>query len=109
MPRIVSSAKRLRIYIGETDRWSRKSLYHAIVLKAKELGLASATVFRGIMGYGADGRVRTARIVDLPINLPILIEITDSEKNINKLMPFLDEMMNIGVVMIDNIEIIYYQ
>lgn len=108
MPKIASSAKRLRVYIGETDQWKGKSLYHAIVLKAKELDLAGATVFRGLMGYGANSRIHTAKIVDLSSDLPILIEIVDSEEYIAKLMPFLDEMVQEGMVTIDDIEIIKY-
>ncbi|EAX46387.1 protein of unknown function DUF190 [Thermosinus carboxydivorans Nor1] len=108
MPKITGQAKRLRIYIGETDRWNGKSLYHAIVLKAKELDLAGATVFRGLMGYGANSRIHTARIVDLSDDLPILIEIVDSEEYINKILPFLDEVVKEGLVTIDDIEIIKY-
>ncbi|SDF53896.1 DUF190 domain-containing protein [Sporolituus thermophilus] len=108
MPKITGQAKRLRIYIGETDRYNGKSLYHAIVLKAKELDLAGATVFRGIMGYGANSRIHTARIVDLSDDLPILIEIVDSEEYINKILPFLDEVVTEGLVTLDDVEIIKY-
>jgi uncharacterized protein len=108
MPKITGTAKRLRIYIGEADRWNGKSLYHAVVLKAKELDMAGATVFRGLMGYGANSRIHTARIVDLSSDLPILIEIVDSEEYIAKLLPYLDEMVNEGMVTIDDIEIIKY-
>jgi len=108
MPKIASLAKRVRIYIGETDHWNGKSLYHAIVIKAKELDLAGATVFRGLMGYGANSRIHTAKIVDLSSDLPILIEIIDSEEYIAKLLPFLDEMVQEGMVTIDDIEIIKY-
>ena len=108
MPKIASSAKRLRIYIGEADHWKGKSLYQAIVLKAKELDLAGASVFRGLMGYGANSRIHTAKIVDLSSDLPILIEIVDSEEYIAKLMPFLDETVQEGMVTIDDIEIIKY-
>lgn len=108
MPKIASKAKRLRIYIGESDRWKRRSLYQAIVEKAKELDLAGATVSRGLMGYGANSRIHTASIVDLSSDLPILVEIVDSEEYINKLMPFLDEMLQEGMVTIDDIEVIKY-
>ena len=93
MPKISSNAKRLRIYIGETDRYKGKSLFQAIVEKAKALDLAGATVFRGIMGYGANSRIHTAQIVALSSDLPILIEIIDSEEYIQKLLPYLDEMV----------------
>lgn len=108
MPKIASQAKRLRIYIGESDRWKHRSLYHALVEKAKELDLAGATVFRGLMGYGANSRIHTASIVDLSSDLPILVEIVDSEEYINKILPFLDEMMQEGLVTIEDIEVIKY-
>ncbi len=108
MPKIASSAKRLRIYIGESDHWKRTSLYHAIVAKAKELDLAGATVFRGIEGYGANSRIKTANILDLSADLPLLVEIVDSEEYIAKLLPYLDEMVEEGMVTIDDIEVIKY-
>jgi PII-like signaling protein len=108
VPKIASQAKRLRIYIGESDRWKRRSLYQAIVEKAKELDLAGATVFRGLMGYGANSRIHTASIVDLSSDLPILVEIIDSEAYIAKLLPFLDEMMEEGMITIDEVEVIKY-
>ena len=108
MPKIASSAKRLRIYIGESDRWNGKSLFEAIVLKAKELDLGGATVFRGVMGYGANSRIHTAKIVELSSDLPIMIEIIDSEEYIAKIMPFLDEMVKEGMVTLDDIEVVKY-
>jgi len=108
VPKIASQAKRLRIYIGESDRWKRRSLHQAIVEKAKELDLAGATVFRGLMGYGANSRIHTASIVDLSSDLPILVEIIDSEAYIAKLLPFLDEMMEEGMITIDEVEVIKY-
>ncbi|SEP00659.1 DUF190 domain-containing protein [Propionispora vibrioides] len=108
MPKIASQAKRLRIYIGESDHWKRRSLYQAIVEKAKELDMAGATVFRGIVGYGANSRIHTASIVDLSSDLPILVEIIDSEEYVAKLLPFLDDMLEEGMVTIDDIEVIKY-
>ncbi len=108
MPKIASSAKRLRIYIGESDRWNGKSLFEAIVLKAKELDLGGATVFRGVMGYGANSRIHTAKIVELSSDLPIMIEIIDSEEYIAKIMPFLDEVVKEGMVTLDDIEVVKY-
>lgn len=108
MPKIASQAKRLRIYIGESDRWKRQSLFNAIVTKAKELDLAGATVSRGLMGYGADKRIHTASIVDLSSDLPILVEIIDSEEYIAKLLPYLDEMLEKGLVTLDDVEVIKY-
>lgn len=108
VPKIASQAKRLRIYIGESDRWKRRSLYHVIVEKAKELDLAGATVFRGLMGYGANSRIHTASILDLSSDLPILVEIIDSEEYIARLLPFLDDVMGEGMVTIDDVEVIKY-
>ena len=98
----------MRIYIGESDHWKHKPLYYAIVMKAKELDMAGASVYRGLMGYGANSRVHTASIVDLSGDLPILVEIIDSEEYIQKLLPYLDEMMEEGMVTIDDIEVIKY-
>lgn len=108
MPKITSRAKRLRIYIGESDQYKRKSLYQAIVEKAKELDMAGATVFRGVMGYGANSRIHTANIVALSSDLPILVEIVDSEEYIAKILPFLDAVVQEGMVTIDDIEVIKY-
>jgi len=108
LPKIASQAKRLRIYIGESDHWEHHSLYKAIVMKAKELDMAGASVFRGLMGYGANSRIHTSSIVDLSSDLPILVEIIDSEEYINKLLPFLDEMLKEGMVTIDDIVVVKY-
>lgn len=108
MPKITSKAKRLRVYIGEMDRWQGRPLYQAVVEKAKELDIAGATVYRGLMGYGAHSRIHTAQIIDLSSDLPMLIEIVDSEEYIAKLLPFLDEMMEEGLVTIDDVEVIKY-
>ena len=108
MPKITSKAKRLRVYIGEMDRWQKRPLYQAIVEKAKELDMAGATVYRGLMGYGAHSRIHTAQILDLSSDLPMLVEIIDSEEYIGKLLPALDEMMEEGLVTIDDVEVIKY-
>jgi len=108
MPKIASKAKRLRIYIGEADQWKHRSLYHIIVEKAKELDMGGATVFRGLMGYGADKRMHTANILDLSSDLPVLVEIIDSEEYIEKLLPYLNEMLEKGLVTIDDVEVIKY-
>lgn len=108
MAKIASKAKRLRIYIGESDHLKRRSLYHAIVEKAKALDMAGATVLRGVMGYGANSRIHTANIVDLSSDLPILVELIDSEEYIAKILTFLDEVVQEGMVTIDDIEVIKY-
>ena len=108
MPKIQAHAKRLRIYSGAADSWEGKSLYRALVLKAKELDLAGASVFQGRMGYGANSRIHSASLIDLSADLPILIEIIDSEEYIQKFLPFLDEMVQEGLVTIDDLEVIKY-
>ena len=108
MAKIKAHAKRLRIYIGEADSWESKSLYKALVLKAKELDLAGATVFQGCMGYGANSRIHTASLIDMSADLPIVIEIIDSAEYIEKFIPFLDKMVKEGMVTLDDIEVIKY-
>ena len=108
MAKIKAHAKRLRIYIGEADSWEGKSLYKALVLKAKELDLAGATVFQGCMGYGANSRIHTASLIDMSADLPIVIEIIDSAEYIEKFLPFLDKMVKEGMVTLDDIEVIKY-
>src|SRR5438046_6101588 len=88
----------LRIFIGESDRWNHKPLYEAIVLKAREMHLGGATVLRGPMGFGKSSRMHTAKILRLSMDLPIVIEIVDSEEKIQTLLPALGEMMRGGMV-----------
>jgi PII-like signaling protein len=99
----------LRIYIGESDRWQHQPLYEAIVLKARELHLAGATVLRGPMGFGAASRIHTAKILRLSMDLPIVIEIVDTADKVQALLPFLDEMMGGGLVTLEKIEVIHYR
>ena len=99
----------LRIYIGESDRWNHRPLYEAIVLKARELHLAGATVLRGPMGYGAASRIHTAKILRLSMDLPMVIEIVDTEEKVNSFLPFLDEMMGGGLVTLEKIKVIHYR
>jgi len=99
----------LRIYIGELDKYHHQPLYEAIVLKARELGLAGATVFRGPMGFGAHSRMHTAKILRLSEDLPVLIEIVDKEEKINAFLPELDKMMADGLVTLEKVHIIKYQ
>jgi PII-like signaling protein len=108
MPKITGRAKRLRIYLCESDCAQRKALYGLIVQKVKELDLAGASVFRGLMGYGANSRIHTARLVALSCDLPVIIEIVDSEEYIAKILPYLDEVIQEGLVTMDDVEIIKY-
>lgn len=101
--------KLLRIFIGESDTWHGKPLYQAIVERVREAGLAGATVVRGIEGFGADSRLHTARILRLSEDLPVLIEIVDSEDRIRGIMPDLDEMIGEGLVTLETVEVIAYR
>jgi len=99
----------LRIYIGELDKHGHLPLYEAIVLKAREMGMAGATVLRGPMGFGAHSRMHTAKILRLSEDLPVLIEIVDKEDKINAFIPELDKMMRDGLVTLEKVRIIKYQ
>jgi PII-like signaling protein len=98
----------LRVYIGESDRFHHQPLYEAIVLKAREIGLAGATVFRGAMGFGASSHLHTAKILRLSMDLPVLIEIIDSAEKIAGFLPFLDEVVKDGLVTIEEVRIVKY-
>jgi uncharacterized protein len=99
----------LRIFIGESDRWDHKPLYEAIVLKARELHLAGATVLRGPMGFGKSSRLHTAKILRLSMDLPLVIEIVDSEEKIQTFLPMLDPMMKGGLVTLERVRVIDYR
>ena len=99
----------LRIFIGESDRHGHQPLYEAIVLKARERHLAGATVLRGPMGFGKSSRLHTAKILRLSMDLPVVIEIVDSEENIQAFLPVLDEMLGGGLVTIEKVKVIEYR
>jgi PII-like signaling protein len=99
----------LRIFIGESDRWQHQPLYEAIVLKAREMHMAGATVLRGPMGFGKSSRLHTAKILRLSFDLPVVIEIIDAEDKINSFLPVLDEMMKGGLVTLEKARVIYYR
>ncbi|HEX21279.1 MAG TPA: DUF190 domain-containing protein [Actinobacteria bacterium] len=99
----------LSIYIGESDHWHHRPLYQAIVELANKEGLAGATVIRGIEGFGARSRIiKTATILRLSEDLPIIIEIVDKSERIDKFLLLLDDMVNEGLVTIENVQIIKY-
>src|SRR5438270_469396 len=99
----------LRIFIGESDRWEHKPLYEAIVLKAREMHLAGATVLRGPMGFGKSSRLHTAKILRLSMDLPLVIEIVDSEEKIQQFLPVLDQMMRGGLLTMETVKVIDYR
>jgi PII-like signaling protein len=98
----------LRIFIGELDKHGHTPLYEAIVLAARERHLAGATVLRGPLGYGASSRLHTAKILRLSEDLPVLIEIVDSEEKINGFLPVLQELMTSGLVTLEKVKVIQY-
>jgi PII-like signaling protein len=99
----------LRIYIGESDRWHDRPLYEAIVLRAREMGLAGATVLRGLAGFGASSRIHTAKILRLSEDLPVVIEIADEAERIESFLPVLDEMITEGLVTVERVRVILYR
>ncbi len=98
----------LRIFLGEDDRHEHKPLYEAIVLKAREMHLAGATVLRGPMGYGHSSRLHTAKILRLSEDLPVVIEIVESEEKINEFLPVLDGMMGSGLITLEKVQVLQY-
>lgn len=99
----------LRVFIGESDRWHHRPLHEAIVLKAREMHLAGATVLRGLMGFGKASRLHTAKILRLSMDLPLVIEIVDSEEKINAFLPILDEMVGGGLVTLEKVKVLHYR
>lgn len=106
---IPHEATLLRIFLGESDRWEHKPLYEAIVLKARELHLAGATVLRGPAGFGKSSRLHTTKILRLSYDLPLVIEIVDAEEKINEFLPLLDQMMKGGLVTLEKVRVIEYR
>ncbi|MHB1954897.1 MAG: DUF190 domain-containing protein [Sulfobacillus sp.] len=106
--KLTGQAQRLRIFIGEADHYHHKPLYHAIVLKAREMGLAGATVMRAFEGYGPSSRIHTTNLLDLSSDLPIVIEIVDSKEYIEKFLPVLDTMVDAGLITVDDVTVYKY-
>ena len=99
----------LRIFIGESDRWHHQPLYEAIVLEARKHGLAGATVLRGPMGYGANSRIHTAKILRLSEDLPLVIELVDNADAIAGFLPLLDDMVAEGLITTEKVHIVRYR
>jgi PII-like signaling protein len=96
----------LRIYLNEREKWRRKPLYEALVLKARDLHLAGATVLRGPMGFGKTNELHTAKILDLSINLPLVVEFVDTQERIDEFLAAVDEMLTCGLVTMEKVKII---
>ncbi|MER3430537.1 MAG: hypothetical protein C4325_02285 [Blastocatellia bacterium] len=106
-------AKLLRIFIGELDKYESRPLYEALVLEAKKLGVAGATVFRGILSYGASSRIHTSKLLDLSFDLPIVVEIVDNVAKINSFLEAANKMIDEAgcgaMITIEKAEIIHYK
>lgn len=105
---IPKDAVLLRVFIGESDRQHGRPLYEAIVLKAREFHMAGATVLRGPMGYGKSSRLHSAKILRLSEDLPIVVEIVDSQDRIDEFLPVLDAMMGSGLVTVEKVQVLQY-
>jgi len=101
--------KLLRIFVGESDRFEGKSLFEAIVESVRREGLAGATVLRGIEGYGASSHLHTSRILRLSEDLPVVIEIVDTEENVDRVLPMLDAMVGDGMMTMEKVHIVTYR
>jgi PII-like signaling protein len=107
--KLPSEAYLLRIFIGESDRFDGRALYEVIVDEAKRGGLAGATVLRGFMGFGASSRVHTSKVLRLSEDLPVVIEIVDSEERIDAFLPRLDLLIDEGLVTLEKVRVIAYR
>jgi hypothetical protein len=107
--KLEGAGKLLRIFVGESDTWQGRPLYQAIVERARADGMAGATVIRGIEGFGRRSVVHTARILRLSEDLPVVIEIVDTEEKIRAILPALDEMITDGMVTLEAAEVITYR
>jgi hypothetical protein len=99
----------LRIFISENDSYKGQPLYESIVLKARTLNMAGATVLRGIMGFGATSRIHTAKVLRLSEDLPIVIELVDEKEKMDELLPFLDEVVKEGLITLEKVRVIKYR
>lgn len=107
--KVPENGKLLRIFIGESDQWHNQPLYEAIVIKARKMGMAGATVLRGSMGFGARSVLHTNTILRLSMDPPIVIEIVDTEEKISALLPHIDAMVKEGMVTVQDVRVLKYR
>src|SRR3990167_1698281 len=107
--RIPTEGKLLRVFVGEADKWQGKPLYEEIVMTARREGLAGATALKGFMGFGCKSHLHTAKLLRLSEDLPIVIEIVDSEEKINRFLPHLDGMVKEGLITLERANVILYR
>jgi PII-like signaling protein len=108
MARLTGRALRVTVFVGEHDTWHRKPLYSEIVHRAHAAGLAGASVFRGIEGFGASSLIHTSRLLSLSEDLPVAVVIVDAEERVRAFLPQLDELVTEGLVILDDCEVIRY-
>lgn len=108
MTRLTGSALRVTVFIGENDTWHHKPLYSEIVHRAHAAGLAGASVFRGIEGFGASSLIHTSRLLSMSEDLPVAIVVVDTEERVRAFLPQLDELVDEGLVILDDCEVIRY-
>ena len=106
--KLEGKARLIRVHFGEDDKWRGKPLYRVIVEKCRELDIAGATVFRGIEGYGASTRVRQAHHLSFSSDCPVMVTVVDTEEKIRNLLPFLDQVVDEGLIAISDVEVIKY-
>lgn len=109
MRRIDGPALLVRIYVGEADHHDGKPLYHAIVERLRERGIAGATVLRGIEGFGANAHLHTTRLLRLSEDLPVLIEVVDEEARLREVLPELDALVGDGLITLHRVEVLVYR
>ena len=107
--KLPADGKLLRIFIGEADKWHGQPLYEAIIHLAKKEGMAGATAIKGFMGFGCKSHMHTTKLLRLSEDLPIVIEIVDSEEKINRFLPHLDEMVKEGLITLEKVNVIMYR
>ncbi len=107
--KIPAQGKLLRVFLGESDKWHGKPLYEEIVLLARKEGLAGATAVKGFMGFGRNSHLHTAKLLRLSEDLPIIIEIVDSEEKINRFLPHLDTMVRDGLITMEDANVVFYR
>ena len=107
--KLPEEAKLLRIFIGESDKHNGRPLYEVIVEMARHQGMAGATVLRGVLGFGADSRMHSAKILRLSEDLPIVIEIVDKPERIETLLPLIDPLIEEGLVTLEKVQVIAYR
>lgn len=100
--------KILKIYVNEDSKYKGHNLYHALVFKLRDMGMAGVTVTRGIEGFGHEKRIHTTRILDLTLSLPIIIDVIDIPERIEKVIPVVKEMVNKGLIMVLDVDVIKY-